>query len=856
MRHDAAILILYYIVIIWFVVCLREIHTKNYTTKSFIRHLSHVKPYETMTRPRDPIWGNFGDPFLPLAAGDDDAASQKTKYCKCNACNEPIIAACTRLKDHWARCKKRPRAIGQLDAGFKPISKKMYKSSSSSTSSSSNYQSLSSSSTSRVSNTLLSQEGAFSPSAGGTVDTSSPMQNSMSSSSFFSGGRQHFDFLKPGESERLNVLFARAIHGTATPYSAFEHPAWKDFFRALRSSYQIPCRTAIGGSLMRNEYVETMNEVLVALGKHPLICFTLDGATNLQGKQVINMMACVPKAYFLEHFTMELRRESAANLLEKLLDCKLRLLSSIRKPAPGCTLSRDAVADMIPHDEGDDVVNVGLHVAATNNNQRTLPPILCSRNEHFINPPMFTLCSDSPSVMSKLRRDCLESNEFMFAYGCAPHAIHNLCMDLVKHFAGVKQALKEVVFMVKALKSSHLLLQLFDKLCIEKYKTTYVLILFTKTRWGTVYYTAQRATAVKAACASLPGEILNSDLDIDMSEDLKQLVTDPAYWKRVASMEALFKTIASCLTYLEGDEATFSAVYASFIAIKYHLRKLDVSVREGLHLTEADINRMMTLTHHRLSTIYTEAHALAFATDPLFDDMRTRIADELGEDFLQLGKGSIISQSKVALTRLSKGDESQRRKMFSEFGTYVRTSKDNNGDFEDSEMKPSELWTLCDDSEYGSIKHLLCAVHRNPAGASGGERNHKAAKYVHRALRVRLGQANIERGTAILFNAKQLNRQLAVTRDSKFCKWMAQLGCNPTLAAAEEEIISVSDEGDDIFGSEEENGNFDEEFNQVDVSSGVDNIADCELFPVEDYEIADERLDNAHAVPHVAAVPL
>jgi hypothetical protein len=199
------------------------------------------------------IWGNFGDPILPLAGGDAAAASHKTKYCKCNACNEPIIAACTRLKEHWARCKKRPRAtIGQVNAGFKPKAKKKYKSSSSSTSSS-NYQSLSSSSSfdgqpasSRgASNTLLSQEGAFSPSAGGTVDTSS-MQNSLSSSSFFSGGCQHFDFLKPGETEKLKVLFARAIHRTATPYSAFEHPAWKDFFRALRSSYQIPCRTVIG----------------------------------------------------------------------------------------------------------------------------------------------------------------------------------------------------------------------------------------------------------------------------------------------------------------------------------------------------------------------------------------------------------------------------------------------------------------------------------------------------------------------------------------------------------------------------------------------------------------------------------
>lgn len=41
-------------------------------------------------------------------------------------------------------------------------------------------------------------------------------------SSFVLGGCQHFDSLKAGgKMHRLNVLFARAIHRTATPYSAF-----------------------------------------------------------------------------------------------------------------------------------------------------------------------------------------------------------------------------------------------------------------------------------------------------------------------------------------------------------------------------------------------------------------------------------------------------------------------------------------------------------------------------------------------------------------------------------------------------------------------------------------------------------
>jgi hypothetical protein len=57
-----------------------------------------------------------------------------------------------------------------------------------------------------------------------------------------------------------------------------------------------------------------------------MIGMTLDGATNAQGKQVINLMAFRPIAFVLEHFPMELRQESAVNLYEKLIECKPRLL--------------------------------------------------------------------------------------------------------------------------------------------------------------------------------------------------------------------------------------------------------------------------------------------------------------------------------------------------------------------------------------------------------------------------------------------------------------------------------------------------------------------------------------------------
>ncbi len=91
------------------------------------------------------------------------------------------------------------------------------------------------------------------------------------------------------------------------------------------------------------------------------------------------------------------------------------------------------------------------------------------------------------------------------------------------------------------------------------------------------------------ACTALPGEILNTELDIDICNELKALVTDPTYWKGVDAMETFFMTINSCLTYLEGDEATFSTMYACFVAIKYHIKTLNRAIMDTFNLGDDDI---------------------------------------------------------------------------------------------------------------------------------------------------------------------------------------------------------------------------------------------------------------------------
>ncbi len=151
----------------------------------------------------------------------------------------------------------------------------------------------------------------------------------------------------------------------------------------------------------------------------------------------------------------------------------------------------------------------------------------------------------------------------------------------------------------------------------------------------------------------------------------------------------------------------------------------------------------------------------------------------------------------------------------------------NDYNFNDIKFKPSKLWTLCDDSCYGSIKGSLSPLHKNSIRASGGERNHKAGKRVHSRSHARLGQAKIETGVAIMFNTKQLDRWIATTRDMKFCKWLQQLN---------------ADSGDDVeeepLNKEEDAiGGYIEEFDRLDISSNINDIVDEDFF---DEKVVDE----------------
>ncbi len=70
-----------------------------------------------------------------------------------------------------------------------------------------------------------------------------------------------------------------------------------------------------------------------------------------------------------------------------------------------------------------------------------------------------------------------------------------------------------------------------------------MLILFTKTRWGTICDVAKRLNRVRTAICQLSTEILSNDLNIDLAPKLRDVILDAAFWKGLVALEVLFNTI-------------------------------------------------------------------------------------------------------------------------------------------------------------------------------------------------------------------------------------------------------------------------------------------------------------------------
>lgn len=256
-------------------------------------------------------------------------------------------------------------------------------------------------------------------------------------------------------------MLARAVLRSGLPFGVLDTEHWRAFLAKIRPAYKAPPDLfSMGDKLLEHEYEVVQTAAMDAVSLMPAICLTIDGTTLRTGAPVLNVMACGPAPIFLEHIYMGTNTESAANLLAKLISVKRRIdeYAGARRDASG--------------------LDFGGHGFLASAQQK-----------------MWSLCTDSPSVMTALRRVACSDGVVSFAFGCSPHALNNLCLDWIK-LSQIQTVVGHCVTLVTSLRRVHLLMALFSKLCLQHHGVDLRLVLFTKTRWSTCRFMLERLLKV------------------------------------------------------------------------------------------------------------------------------------------------------------------------------------------------------------------------------------------------------------------------------------------------------------------------------------------------------------------------
>ena len=112
-------------------------------------------------------------------------------------------------------------------------------------------------------------------------------------------------------------------------------------------------------------------------------------------------------------------------------------------------------------------------------------------------------------------------------------------------------------------------------------------------------------------------------------------------------------------------------------------------------------------------------------------------------------------------------NKSEERDLIADFGKYCTLS--GTSDYflgESKDMLPMILWSVVSDV-HPHLGPLMAKLHKCPASAAGGERNHKTAKAISMSLRSRLNSEKIETQTSIAFKFARLCRTYENYRSDK-----------------------------------------------------------------------------------------
>lgn len=353
-------------------------------------------------------------------------------------------------------------------------------------------------------------------------------------------------------------MLANAIYVSGAPLSMVDHPLWQQFFKRLRP-VRWSNRKHLSTGLLDTQFESTKRIVDDEIKNSNVLHLQCDGWSNIRNESIINFIVSQPKPYFVDFVVTEEKSHTGEYLggqIEK----------TIEKYGSGKFYSGI----------GDNAANMqaGLKIGT----------------------------SKYPHIET---------------FGCVSHSLHLLCKDLLR-LSSAKKVFANAKLIIKKIKKSHRLFSIFTKKQKEKNVKT-ALKIPPEIRWGYSQQTLESLIENKSVLKLLAvdteldsssdtneekiddddedsvdfedsGDFEHSDDFMDDDEDeyidddtteevevpaeIKKLVLDDRFWRKVETLHEILKPIVISLTQLETDELI---VHNSHTILKTMFAKVESS---------------------------------------------------------------------------------------------------------------------------------------------------------------------------------------------------------------------------------------------------------------------------------------
>ena len=392
------------------------------------------------------------------------------------------------------------------------------------------------------------------------------------------------------KKKKIDFLFAKAVNETATPFSFFEHRAWVDFFQALAPNWKLPSPRHVSGDLLDTCYDQVMKQTYENIKEANGGTLSIDGATDKMSNSKCNIILHTPLPMFIDYLQTDLKRDTTENVVKKI----------------------------------EDSINAIDRKTGINST--------------------FSFVSDSCNGMRIVRQKIIQKGLVKWVYGCAAHCLNNFCESIGKNI--FKDLIKKSVFVAKSIRNVAMIKKIFNSLCQEKFKKSFALPLYSKTRWSSVNYMFQRLNKLSSIISLLPHVVLHEkeargiDSSYELPGELVNIVSSNAFWKEVSAACKIYNIICQCIGVLEGNATTISTAYASVLYVRMHIYDQRQTLGSMYDYIDSELIR-------NWNRIYSPVHSLAFKCDPLYDLLQKQCDEKYPPRFVNIGNDVISSCHKA-----------------------------------------------------------------------------------------------------------------------------------------------------------------------------------------------------------------